>query len=134
MSLSGETNIGARLRALPRTRPYSIERFVSSERRRLVRGRLEAHKVGAVICDVFTSVNVPDTRVPIVLNHENVEHTILRRYYDVERNPAKRAYAWLEYLTMPRGSGGPALGLEWVWRARIWMLGPWRDCVPRHPS
>jgi glycosyltransferase involved in cell wall biosynthesis len=102
-SLSGETNIGARLRTLPRTRPYSIERFVSSEMRRLVRGRLETHKMDAVICDVFTGVNVPDTRVPILLNHENVEHTILRRYCDVERNPAKRAYAWLEYLKMRRG-------------------------------
>ena len=99
-SLSAETNIGPRIRALPRSRPYSVERFASSDMRRLVEQRLKANEADAVICDVFTSANVPDTRVPILLNHENVEHTILRRYCDVERNPAKRAYAWLEYLKM----------------------------------
>jgi glycosyltransferase involved in cell wall biosynthesis len=101
-SLSAETNIGPRIRALPCARPYSVERFASSEMRRLVEQRLRADEVDAVICDVFTSANVPDTRVPVLLNHENVEHTILRRYCDVERNPAKRAYAWLEYLKMRR--------------------------------
>jgi glycosyltransferase involved in cell wall biosynthesis len=101
-SLSGETSIGPRIRALPLSRPYSVDRFASSDMRRLVEQRLQANDVDAVICDVFTSANVPDTRVPIVLNHENVEHTMLGRYCEVERNPAKRAYAWLEYLKMRR--------------------------------
>jgi glycosyltransferase involved in cell wall biosynthesis len=101
-SLSAGTNIGPRIRALPRARPYSVERFASSEMRRLVEQRLGANEVDAVICDVFTSENVPNTCVPILLNHENVEHAILRRYCDVERNPAKRVYSWLEYLKMRR--------------------------------
>jgi glycosyltransferase involved in cell wall biosynthesis len=37
-----------------------------------------------------------------VLNNENVEHVILRRYLDRERNPAKVAYAWLEHRKMKR--------------------------------
>lgn len=101
-SLSDETNLGAKIGALPRARPYSVERFVSADMRRLVRERLETNQVDVVICDVYTSVNLPDTRVPILLNQENVEHTILRRYCDVERNPARRAYAWLEHLKMRR--------------------------------
>lgn len=101
-SLSATANLGARARALPRPRPYSVGRFRSAEMRRVVRRRLTAGGVDAVVCDVFTAVNLPDTRAPIVLNHENVEHIILRRYCDVERTSAKRAYAWLEYLKMRR--------------------------------
>jgi glycosyltransferase involved in cell wall biosynthesis len=101
-SLSATADLGARARALPNTRPYSVERFTSADMRRLVLRRLTAGGVEAVVCDVFTAANVPDTHIPILLNHENVEHTILRRYCDVEQNPAKRAYGWLEYLKMRR--------------------------------
>lgn len=101
-SLSAEVNLGARIGALTRARPYSVERFVSADMRRLARERLETNELDVVFCDVFTSVNVPDTRLPILINHENVEHIILRRYCDVERNPARRAYAWLEHVKMRR--------------------------------
>lgn len=101
-SLAATANLGARLRALPRTRPYSVDRFVSVEMRRHVLERLRAGALDAVACDVFTIVNLPDTRMPVILNHENVEHTILRRYIEVERSPVKRLYAWLEYLKMRR--------------------------------
>ena len=101
-SLAAAVNVGARLRALTRLRPYSVGRFASAEMRRLVQQRLEAGGVDAVACDVFTIVNLPPTRLPVLLNHENVEHTMLRRYCEVERGLAKRAYAWLEHLKMRR--------------------------------
>jgi glycosyltransferase involved in cell wall biosynthesis len=101
-SLTASANLAGRLRALPRTRPFSVGRFVVPEMRRLASGILEGGRVDAVLCDVFTIANITGANVPILLNHENVEHTILRRYCDVERNPAKRLYAWLEYRKMRR--------------------------------
>jgi glycosyltransferase involved in cell wall biosynthesis len=101
-SLTGRGNHAARVRALSRVRPYSVQRFSSAEMRRLVRERLDGGAVDAIMCDVFTLTNVPHTEVPVLLNHENVEHTILRRYCSVERNPVKRVYAWLEHVKMRR--------------------------------
>jgi glycosyltransferase involved in cell wall biosynthesis len=42
-------------------------------------------------------VNIPDSvSIPVVLDNQNVEHLILQRYLQFERNPGKRCYAWLE--------------------------------------
>jgi glycosyltransferase involved in cell wall biosynthesis len=34
--------------------------------------------------------------VPVIIDHHNAEHLILQRYAALERNPAKKLYAWLE--------------------------------------
>jgi glycosyltransferase involved in cell wall biosynthesis len=92
----------SRLLAVPRMSPYSVSRFADVEMRRLLRERAAAGTMDALVCDVFTAVNLSDLRVDVLLNHENVEHTILHRYCSVERNPAKKLYAWLEFIKMRR--------------------------------
>ncbi len=100
--LSAVADLRGRLRGLSSALPYSVLRFRSPEMRRRVAARLAGEHFDAVICDVFTAVNLPETALPILLNHENVEHVILRRYLTRERHLAKLAYAGLEYLKLKR--------------------------------
>jgi len=50
--------------------------------------RLARGAVDAIVADVFMFVNIPDTEVPIVVNNENLEHVIIRRYVRHEPNLA----------------------------------------------
>ncbi len=100
--LSAAADFRGRLRTLRSALPYSVLRFRSPEMRRRIAARLAGAQFDAVICDVFTATNLPETPLPILLNNENIEHVILRRYLDRERNPAKLAYAGLEYWKMKR--------------------------------
>ncbi len=100
--LSVAADFRGRLRALPSALPYSVLRFRSPEMRRRIAARLAGAQFDAVVCDVFTAANLPETPLPILLNNENIEHVILRRYLDRERNPAKLAYAGLEYWKLKR--------------------------------
>lgn len=103
--LSRLGDLGGRLRALPAALPYSVLRFGSAVAAARIAARLEGEPFEAVICDVFTAVNVTKTTLPLILNHENVEHVILRRYLGRERNLAKLAYGWLEYRKLRRWEG-----------------------------
>jgi len=100
--LSVAADFRGRLRTLPSALPYSVLRFRSPEMRRRIAARLAGAPFDAVVCDVFTAVNLPETPLPILLNNENIEHIILRRYLNRERNPAKLAYASLEYWKLKR--------------------------------
>src|SRR5437879_11961378 len=57
---------------------------------------------------MFTIANCPPISVPIIVNHESVQHGLPRRYLPHEPNPVKRAYASLEALKMER------------WERRAW--------------
>jgi glycosyltransferase involved in cell wall biosynthesis len=100
--LSSLRDIPRRLRGLPGPRPYSVQRFQSSAMRTRVVAHIEGEKIEAVVSDVFTAINLPTVSPPILLNHHNTEHVILRRYLAQERHPAKLAYASLEYWKMKR--------------------------------
>jgi glycosyltransferase involved in cell wall biosynthesis len=39
---------------------------------------------------------------PIILVDQNIEHTVVKRYVETERNPVRRAYAWLEWQKLER--------------------------------
>lgn len=95
--LSPTANYLGRVGGLFSRRPFAVRRFISPAMRARIERQLARNCYDAVVCDsVYTAVNVPETRVPIVLNGHNVEHVLLQRYIPLERNPVKRVYAWSE--------------------------------------
>jgi glycosyltransferase involved in cell wall biosynthesis len=86
-----------RLRALLSSSAYGTRRFVSAAMKSRIDISLREEAPEAVICDtVFAAVNLPAIDVPLIINNPDVEHMILKRYVEFERNPIKRLYAWLE--------------------------------------
>src|SRR5262249_11558530 len=58
---------------------------------------LQQGRLDAIVCDtVFSTVNLPQTTVPIVLNHPDMEHEILLRFAQQTKNPLKKMYALRE--------------------------------------
>jgi glycosyltransferase involved in cell wall biosynthesis len=59
---------------------------------------VRSDRYDAVVCEQTDPlVNLsPWVSVPVILDNHNVEHVILQRYLQYERNPARRYYAWLE--------------------------------------
>ena len=101
-------DIAGRLASVPSPRPYGVTRFESAAMRDKIVARIRREPFDAIVCDVFTIANVPPISIPIIVNNENVEHVLLRRYLPHEPNPVKRAYASLEALKMER------------WERRAW--------------
>ena len=96
-SLSSATNYMNRLLRLFSALPYAVRRFASPTMQSRIRHYLGCGEFDAVVCDtVFSAINLPVTRLPVILNSHNVEHIVLQRYIALERNPAKRLYAWSE--------------------------------------
>jgi glycosyltransferase involved in cell wall biosynthesis len=96
-SLSSATHYFARLVGSFSSQPYAVRRFVSRTMRERIQHHLSHGAFDGVICDgLHSAVNLPHTDVPVILNSHNVEHLILRRYVEVERNPVKRLYARFE--------------------------------------
>jgi glycosyltransferase involved in cell wall biosynthesis len=101
VKLAHRSDLSGRLRRLSSATPYAIARFTSPGMRKQVTTHLQRH-FDAIVCDLFTITHVPPTKVPLVYNGDNIEHLILRRYLQTARNPAVRAYAWLEAAKMKR--------------------------------
>ncbi len=96
-SLSGSTNYVARLSSVFSPSPFSLDRFRSDEMRSRLEQRLRSGVFDVVLCDnIFTTVNLPATSLPLLMNSHNVEHLILQRYVEQESNPFKALYARLE--------------------------------------
>ena len=96
-SLSSTANYLQRLVGLFSEQPYAVRRFASSEMQARIRQFLARGSFDAVLCDtVYSAVNLPATYAPVILNSHDVEHLVLQRYVTLERNPAKRLYAWSE--------------------------------------
>jgi glycosyltransferase involved in cell wall biosynthesis len=102
MNLARGADIAGRLRRILSPRPYTIARFASVAMRTAIMARLARGAVDAIVADVFMFVNIPDTEVPIVVNNENLEHVIIRRYVRHEPNLGKRLYAMLEWRKTAR--------------------------------
>jgi glycosyltransferase involved in cell wall biosynthesis len=95
--LADSANYLGRLRAFLSFGAYGTRRFVSAAMKSRIGTCLRDENPGALICDtVFAAVNLPATDIPLVINNPDVEHTILQRYVEFERNPIKRLYARLE--------------------------------------
>jgi glycosyltransferase involved in cell wall biosynthesis len=96
-SLSSTEDYLNRFLGLVGVQPYAVRRFASTAMRALIHEHVARDSYDAVLCDtVFSAVNLPGTRVPVILISHNVEHLVLQRYVTLERNPAKRLYAWSE--------------------------------------
>lgn len=94
--------IAGRLARLVSPRPYAVSRYASPAMRTRILARARRDRFDAIICDIFTFASVPALGIPIVVNNENIEHVMLRRYLRHESNPAKRLYVSLEAWKMER--------------------------------
>jgi glycosyltransferase involved in cell wall biosynthesis len=102
-SMSGSTNYLARLAGVLSSSPFTINRCRSDEMRTALERRLNTGAFDLVLCDnVFTTVNLPPTLLPILLNSHNLEHLVLQRYAEQESNPAKALYARTEAAKLRR--------------------------------
>ena len=102
-SWSASGNYIERMRGLFLFTPYGVERFRSDIVANRIAARL-GEDFDAVIADsVYTVVNLPDAmQTPLIIDDNNIEHMILRRYVLQERNPIRRAYGWLEWQKLRR--------------------------------
>jgi glycosyltransferase involved in cell wall biosynthesis len=100
-NLTERTDYLRRLKCLLALKPYSVERFRSAAMRARIREELIGGKYDLILCDgLYALANIPVSTIPIVLNCHNVEYIILKRYAQLERNPLKRYYAWIESFLM----------------------------------
>jgi glycosyltransferase involved in cell wall biosynthesis len=97
-NLSASADYAARLRNLASPLPYGVVRYQVPAMRDTISRVLQHGEIDAVVCNgIGVLVNLPETRVPVLLDVADVEHIILKRYLKREHNPAKFVYAWLEY-------------------------------------
>jgi sugar transferase (PEP-CTERM/EpsH1 system associated) len=103
VSLTSGLGAWGRIRALASGAPYAERRYRSAAMARRVAAQLESGAFDAVIADtVFSTVNLPRTGLPLLLNNVDVEHVILERFVRWTRNPAQRAYASVEARRLRR--------------------------------
>jgi polysaccharide biosynthesis protein PslH len=102
-NLSSAMDYVGRLAALFSAQPFSVRRFVSPTMRARIEMHLARRRYDAVVCDsIYCAANLPVAQIPVVLNCHNVEYVLLQRYLSLERNPAKRLYAWTEMHKLRR--------------------------------
>jgi polysaccharide biosynthesis protein PslH len=84
--------------------PHSVVRFCRPEMVRDLRRLINQKQFDLIVCDfVLAAPIIPwNADVPKVLFTHNVEATIWRRHFEVERNPAWKVVWWREYRTTLR--------------------------------
>ena len=97
-SLSSSADYLGRLRGVFSFLPYGVVQARSDQMKKRVLSLIQSDGFHAVVCEQTDPlVNFPHSAyIPVILNNHNVEHLILQRYLQFERNPARRYYAWLE--------------------------------------
>jgi glycosyltransferase involved in cell wall biosynthesis len=104
VNMTADGNYLSRLVALLGLKCFSLERFKCGAMRERIQRMLAERQYDLLVSDgIFAMTNIPENKVPIALNCHNVEHIILRRYAQVETNPAKKLYAVLESLLLRSG-------------------------------
>ncbi len=85
-------------------RPYQMRKYCRPQVSRRLRELLLREKYEVVLCDfLLTAGAMPwDTGIPTVIFTHNVEATIWRRHFLVNRNPLWKLAAWREYRTIAR--------------------------------
>jgi glycosyltransferase involved in cell wall biosynthesis len=80
--------------------PYAIKKYESAEMRREIEKRVGEFDV--LVCDFLApAVNVPrDLNCATVLFQHNVEAMIWQRHYEVQTNPARKAYLYRQWRKM----------------------------------
>lgn len=97
-SLSSSKDYQSRLIHLSSRLPYSVQGARSIMMEQRIKALLHDHKIDVIVCEqADLLVNLAaELSVPLIVDHHDVQHVILRRYLEFERNPAKRLYAWVE--------------------------------------
>src|SRR5271157_1043845 len=91
-------NYMGRLRGLFSPVPYGVERFRSPVMAERIATRLRENFDAVIIETPYAAVNLPDKMpIPLIMDDQNIEHMILKRYLLQEGNPFRWAYAWLEW-------------------------------------
>lgn len=82
--------------------PYAIRKYESAGMRREIAERARLENFDVLVCDFLApAVNVPrNLNCPAVLFQHNVEAMIWKRHYDVQANPAKKAYLFWQWQKM----------------------------------
>jgi len=97
-SLSSSKDYLGRFTHLFSRLPYGVRGARSIMMEQRIRALLQDQKIDAIVCEqTDLLVNLPaGLLVPLVVDHHDLQHVILRRYLKFERNPVKRLYAWGE--------------------------------------
>jgi sugar transferase (PEP-CTERM/EpsH1 system associated) len=82
--------------------PYAIKKYESSGMKREISDRLGSGEFDVLVCDFLApAVNVPrQLGCPAILFQHNVEAMIWKRHYEVQTNPAKKAYLYGQWRKM----------------------------------
>lgn len=82
--------------------PYAIKKYESAGMAREIVERTQAESFDVLICDFLApAVNLPhNLSCPAVLFQHNIEAMIWRRHYDVQANPVKKSYLYLQWRKM----------------------------------
>ncbi|HJS23268.1 MAG TPA: glycosyltransferase [Pyrinomonadaceae bacterium] len=82
--------------------PYAIKKYESPAMRREVAKRVAGGRFDVLVCDFLApAVNVPpQVACASVLFQHNVEAMIWKRHYEVQTNPAKKAYLYRQWQKM----------------------------------
>ena len=100
-NVSAQSNYLRRAQCLFSRKSYSIQRFLSQQMETTIQARLDASEFDLIVSNgLYGLVNVPSTRLPIVLDCHNVEYLMIERYAALEKNPAKKCYARIESRLM----------------------------------
>lgn len=123
-SWSSGGNYLGRARGLFSSKPFGVERFRSPEMAGRIAARLR-EPFSAVIADsVYAAINLTSRmQLPLILDDNNIEHMILKRYLRQELNPIRAAYIWLEWWKLRRWEQSVAS------RSDLVMLCSENDCA-----
>ncbi len=103
-SLTSDHNYLGRLRSLPGSLPFAVTRFQSEDMRLRIARWIRSDRIDVILSETpYPLVNMPaEVSTPVIVNCQNVEHLILRRYIRSERSQLRRAYAWVECRKLER--------------------------------
>ncbi|HYN84180.1 MAG TPA: glycosyltransferase, partial [Pyrinomonadaceae bacterium] len=96
--------------------PYALKKYESQPMRREVEARANGGDFDVLVCDFLTpAVNTP-ARPPCatLLFQHNVEALIWRRHYEVQRNPAKKAYLFDQWRKTRAFERDACRRFDWV--------------------
>lgn len=79
--------------------PYVISKYDNDEIKKRIREYVRDKGVDIIVCDFLEmAINCMDlTDVPRVLFQHNVETEIWRRHYEINENPVKKGYLYIDY-------------------------------------
>jgi sugar transferase (PEP-CTERM/EpsH1 system associated) len=82
--------------------PYAIKKYQSAQLRKEIRERTSDGNIDLVVCDFLAPAGnvATDLRCPTVLFQHNVEAMIWKRHHQIQKNPLKKAYLFIEWLKM----------------------------------